>query len=61
VLAETCKELDQGRFILSVVGLAFAAGTTAGRFLTTLQPANRTRVSAVYAALPTLTEGAERA
>ncbi|MER5201373.1 lantibiotic dehydratase [Streptomyces sp. NPDC002755] len=61
VLAETCKELDEGRFHLSVVGLSLAAGTTAGRFLTTLEPADRTRVTAIYAALPTLTEGAERA
>ncbi|MGW1267414.1 lantibiotic dehydratase [Streptomyces sp. NPDC002491] len=61
VLAETCEELDEGRFTLSVVGLSLAAGTTAGRFLATLEPADRARVTAAYAALPTLTEGAERA
>ncbi|MEU3982041.1 lantibiotic dehydratase [Streptomyces sp. NPDC026672] len=61
VLAQTRKELDEGRFNLSVVGLSLTAGTTTGRFLTTLEPTDRNRVTAAYAALPTLTEGAERA
>ncbi|MER8226141.1 lantibiotic dehydratase [Streptomyces sp. NPDC094143] len=61
VLAQTLEDLDEGRFTLSVAGLSLAAGTTAGRFLTALDPADQARMAAIYAALPTLTEGAARA
>ncbi|MGW0136356.1 lantibiotic dehydratase [Streptomyces sp. NPDC003299] len=60
VLARSPRELDEGRFNLSLVGLSLAAGTLTGRFLSLLEPADRARVAAAYATLPTLTEGAER-
>ncbi|MGW4503673.1 lantibiotic dehydratase [Streptomyces sp. NPDC004436] len=60
VLAESRQALDEGRFTLSTVGLSLAAGITTGRFLPTLERADLDRVAAVYAALPTLTEGAVR-
>ncbi|MEU5115065.1 lantibiotic dehydratase [Streptomyces longwoodensis] len=61
VLAETPRDLDQGNFELSVAGLSLAAGTTTGRFLSTLDPSDRDRMTAAYAGLPTLTQGADRA
>ncbi|MCZ4123664.1 lantibiotic dehydratase [Streptomyces sp. H39-S7] len=61
VLATSQNELDEGRFKLSTVGLSLAAGTTTGRFLSMLPPAELNRRSAAYKALPTLTAGAVRA
>jgi thiopeptide-type bacteriocin biosynthesis protein len=61
MLAQTPRDLEEGRFELSVVGLSLAAGTITGRFLSTLDRADRDRMAAAYAGLPTLTQGAERA
>ncbi|MGJ5898450.1 bacteriocin biosynthesis protein [Streptomyces sp. V2] len=61
VLAPSLDALRQGRFRLSLAGLSQSAGTTTGRFLTMLEPADRDRMTAAYAALPTLTATAERA
>jgi len=61
VLAPSLDALQQGRFRLNLAGLSQSAGTTAGRFLTLLEPADRDRMTAAYAALPTLTAAAVRA
>jgi len=61
VLATSLDALQQGQFALSIAGLSQAAGTTTGRFLAMLESADRHRMTAAYAALPTLTAGAERA
>ncbi|MEH0424536.1 lantibiotic dehydratase [Streptomyces sp. B21-083] len=61
VLATSLDALRQGQFTLSVAGLSQAAGTTTGRFLAMLESTDRHRMTAAYAALPTLTAGAERA
>ncbi|NEC87815.1 lantibiotic dehydratase [Streptomyces sp. SID12501] len=61
VLATSLDALQQGQFALSVAGLSQAAGTTTGRFLAMLESADRHRMTAAYAALPTLTADAERA
>ncbi|MGX2994902.1 lantibiotic dehydratase [Streptomyces sp. JNUCC 64] len=60
LLAPSTRAVDDGRFTLAVKGLSLAAGVTTGRFLTTLDEADFDRVSAVHAALPTLTAGAVR-
>ncbi|MCW8382368.1 lantibiotic dehydratase [Streptomyces justiciae] len=60
VLARTLEDLNDGRFTLTTAGLSLAAGTTTGRFLTTLEQCDRERVTAVYAGLPTLAAGAVR-
>ncbi|MEV7415372.1 lantibiotic dehydratase [Streptomyces sp. NPDC089919] len=60
VLAESQQALEEGCFTLSTVGLSLAVGITTGRFLPMLERADRDRVAAVHAALPTLTEGAVR-
>ncbi|MER5210940.1 lantibiotic dehydratase [Streptomyces sp. NPDC002838] len=60
VLAQSQRALNEGRFTLSTVGLSLAAGITTGRFLPTLEAADLNRITAVHAALPTLTEGAVR-
>ncbi|WP_232792515.1 lantibiotic dehydratase [Actinacidiphila yeochonensis] len=58
----TCeRDLDEGRFALSVVGLSLAAGTTVGRFLSMLPPDELNRRAEMYRTLPTLTAGAVRA
>ncbi|WP_258052498.1 lantibiotic dehydratase [Streptomyces sp. Ru73] len=61
VLARSIRALDEGRFTLSTTGLSLAAGTTTGRFLPTLEQADRDRVRTVHASMPTLTAGAVRA
>ncbi|AXI78980.1 lantibiotic dehydratase [Peterkaempfera bronchialis] len=61
VLARSLGDLRQGRFALDLVGLSSAAGTTTGRFLAMLEQPDRDRMSAVYAGLPTLEDGAVRA
>ncbi|UCM88935.1 lantibiotic dehydratase [Streptomyces marincola] len=61
VLATSQAALQQGRFKLSLAGLSLAAGTTTGRFLATLEDADRQRALAAYAVLPTLDAGADRA
>ncbi|MET9293063.1 lantibiotic dehydratase [Streptomyces sp. NPDC003077] len=60
VLAQSARALAAGRFALSTVGLSLAAGTTTGRFLATLEPADRDRIATTHPALPTLTTGALR-
>ncbi|MFI1481892.1 lantibiotic dehydratase [Streptomyces sp. NPDC020747] len=61
VLATSLDALQQGQFALSIAGLSQAAGTTTGRFLAMLESADRHRMTAAYAAMPTLTADAERA
>jgi lantibiotic biosynthesis protein len=60
VLAHSLKDLEGGRFTLSLAGLSMAAGTTTGRFLTMLEQPDQARMTAAYAALPTLTARASR-
>jgi thiopeptide-type bacteriocin biosynthesis protein len=50
--------VERGEFLLVVTGASRAAGTTAGRFLDLLDPADQDRMSKVYAGLPTLRAGA---
>ncbi len=59
--ASTPGELERGEFTLVVAGLAPAAGATAGRFLPLLAAADRERMSAAYASLPTADSNALRA
>lgn len=61
VLAESEHALTQGGFKLSTVGLSLAAGTTTGRFLSTLPPGDVDQHTTAYGTLPTLTSGAVRA
>ncbi|MFE2426467.1 lantibiotic dehydratase [Streptomyces sp. NPDC059373] len=61
VLATSLDALQQGQFALSLAGLSQSAGTTTGRFLEMLEQPDRERMTAAYAALPTLTANAERA
>jgi hypothetical protein len=60
VQAPTLEWLRRGRFTLSVSGLSQSAGTMAGRFLPLLERPDADRMASAYAALPTLTAGAER-
>jgi len=60
VLSHSLKDLEKGRFSLLTAGLSLAAGTTTGRFLTMLDQADRDRMTAVFAGLPTLAAGAVR-
>ncbi|MER7000323.1 lantibiotic dehydratase [Streptomyces sp. NPDC000410] len=53
--------LERGAFDLVVGGLYSAAGATGGRFLDLLDPADRDRLSAAYASVPTLEPDALRA
>ena len=55
------RAVDDGDFTLAVTGVSPAAGSTAGRFLDLLDPADRNRMKAAYADLPTVEEGALRA
>ena len=59
--AATREAVDDGDFTLVVTGVSPAAGSTAGRFLDLLDPADRNRMRAAYARLPTVEEGALRA
>ncbi len=52
--------LARGSFALVVDGLSQAAGTMTGRFLDLLPPADRDRIAAIYAGLPTQDAGASR-
>ncbi|MEO5876680.1 MAG: lantibiotic dehydratase family protein, partial [Streptosporangiaceae bacterium] len=56
--AATPAALDGGQFMLSVVSASRHAGTSVGRFLHILEPADRERFAQAYAALPTSTPGA---
>lgn len=58
VHARRLQDLDEGQFSLHVTGVSRAAGTTAGRFLTVLDDADRDRMSRVYAGLPAVHDGA---
>ncbi|UUU32274.1 lantibiotic dehydratase [Streptomyces sp. CA-210063] len=60
VLSPSLEDLEHGRFELVTAGLSLAAGTTTGRFLTMLDQSDRERMTAEYAALPTLAAGAVR-
>ncbi|PIM66211.1 bacteriocin biosynthesis protein [Streptomyces sp. JV178] len=60
VLSPSLEDLEHGRFDLVTAGLSLAAGTTTGRFLTMLDQSDRERMTAEYAALPTLAAGAVR-
>ncbi|MDX3588258.1 lantibiotic dehydratase [Streptomyces europaeiscabiei] len=60
VLSPSLEDLEHGRFHLVTAGLSLAAGTTTGRFLTMLDQSDRDRMTAEYAALPTLAAGAVR-
>lgn len=60
VLSPSLDDAERGRFALVTAGLSLAAGTTTGRFLTMLDQSDRDRMTAVYAALPTLAAGAVR-
>lgn len=60
VLSPSLKELQRGHYTLTTAGLSLAAGTMTGRFLTMLDTPDRERMTAAYAALPTLTTGAVR-
>ncbi|MGK4581751.1 lantibiotic dehydratase [Kitasatospora sp. HPMI-4] len=53
ITAPTRALLDGGQFLLTVTGTPRAAGTTTGRFLPLLDPADRDRMAATFAALPT--------
>lgn len=61
VHAATMHALQRGEFRLAIVGVSRSAGTTTGRFLDLFESADRERISAQYAALPTATRGALRA
>lgn len=52
--ASSPAALERGDFTLAVVGATRAAGTTAGRFLHLLEPADRDRITQAYSDLPTL-------
>src|SRR5690606_30429067 len=54
VHAATRRALADGEFDPFVLGAARAGGTTAGRFLHLLDPADRDRMAAAYRDLPTL-------
>lgn len=56
--APSLPALAEGDFTLAVVGTSRAAGTLTGRFLDLFDDEQRRRMSAVYAGLPTGTEGA---
>src|SRR5262249_46266981 len=59
--APTRAALECGAFDLVVNGLSQAAGTMTGRFLVLLDAADRDRIAAIYAGLPTQDSGAVRA
>ncbi len=58
VHARSRAALDCGEFMLVVTGASRAAGTTTGRILDLLDPADRDRLGRVYAGLPTVRAGA---
>lgn len=60
IQAPTRAALDRGDFSLVVAGAFRAAGTTTGRFLDLLDPADQARAAEMYAALPTVNHGALR-
>ncbi|MCC3767574.1 lantibiotic dehydratase [Streptomyces sp. UNOC14_S4] len=51
--APTMEHIHRGEFTLAVTGAPRAAGTTTGRFLYLLDSADRDRMTALYAGLPT--------
>jgi thiopeptide-type bacteriocin biosynthesis protein len=60
VSAPTLEHLARAEFTLAVTGVSRAAGTTTGRFLSMLPAADRNRIAACYAQMPTGTDGALR-
>lgn len=60
IQAPSRAALDRGYFSLVVAGAFRGAGTTTGRFLDLLDPADRARAAEAYAALPTVNDGALR-
>jgi thiopeptide-type bacteriocin biosynthesis protein len=56
--AASQHSLARGEFTLHVTGVSRAAGATTGRFLSLLDEADRRRMSALYAELPGVHEGA---
>lgn len=58
IAAPTVRALDTGDFTLAVVAVARSAGTTTGRFLSLLDPAERERMATAYATAATATENA---
>jgi hypothetical protein len=56
--AESVQALQRGEFTLHVVGAARSAGSTTGRFLHMLDAEDRRRMTAVYAGLPGVHQGA---
>ncbi|WP_239373478.1 lantibiotic dehydratase [Frankia sp. Cj5] len=56
--AASASSVDRGEFTLAVVGVSRTAGTTTGRFLDLFDDADRRRMSALYASLPTVNHGA---
>ncbi|WNV85041.1 lantibiotic dehydratase [Umezawaea sp. Da 62-37] len=58
--AASVDALDRGDFTLIVTGAFRAAGTTSGRFLDLLDPADRDRMTAAYTELPTINHDALR-
>ncbi|MBC9730352.1 lantibiotic dehydratase [Streptomyces sp. TRM68367] len=60
VLSPSLEDVEHGRFELVTAGLSLAAGTTTGRFLAMLDQPDRDRMTAAYAALPTLAADAVR-
>lgn len=61
IQAESLRALDAGDFTLIVTGATPTGGATAGRFLHLLDANDRDRMTASYADLPSLTEGARPA
>jgi len=58
VHAASQRSLERGEFTLYVTGVSRAAGATTGRFLSLLDEADRRRMSALYAGLPGVHDGA---
>jgi class I lanthipeptide synthase len=61
VEASSLAEIQRGNFGLNILGVYRTAGTTTARFTDLFDEASRTRMTAVYLDLPTLTRGAVRA
>ncbi|WP_129841978.1 lantibiotic dehydratase [Streptomyces sp. RFCAC02] len=58
--ARSLRALDEGEFVLAVVGVSRSAGTTTGRFLSLLDRHDRERMAVAYATASTATEHALR-
>ncbi|QSB06452.1 lantibiotic dehydratase [Natronoglycomyces albus] len=60
VRARSREDMNAGRYVLGVDGAARSVGTTEGRFLHLLDPAERERIATTWNELPTMIEGAQR-